>query len=660
MSRIRPRLGRALCGVALAAWVTSLTAAARADSPEAALCPLSETEAASLDPALQRRIETRRARLDELEDRNRGTGASLPAAAVELGRLYLAAELLDPAATCFEELSRTAPADFRGLYLLAYTRQRQGRLDEAVALYRRALELEPTHLPARVRRGRALLDLGRAGDARADFERALDLDPTAPAAHQGLGRAAGELGDFESAVRHYQRALAIDPAATALHYPLSQAYRRLGRSEPARAHFARAGKVEARLDDPLTAPVLEAAGSLQHHLLRGAEAMARRDDLAAREAFEAALAITPGEVSASLGLAASHERLGDRASARRTLQAALSELADGPADRHQHAEILRSLGLLETAAGNDEAARGHFTASLEIQPEQPELRLRVANGLARAGRFAEAIEHYDRVASTKSRWTAVALERRAAALAHLGRPDDAIASFQQAADAAPGDAELRLRVASALDALGQPEEAAEQRAAARRLGDDAASVATFYQEGRRRAAAGELATAIDRFDHALEIDPDHLESRFARAEALGRLGRLPEAVSELDRVIADASTYLPAHRARLVALVLDERYREARASLQESLRTFPEHLGLALTQVRLLALAPDPEIADPPFAVELARRLASRLEQPPEGLREALALALAAADPESADRPKPQPTSDLRQAILEPLATPPD
>ena len=610
----------------------ALTGTAAANSKIPGLEPIPNVDASSIEDADRWHIQNQRDLVDRLLSEGQSTTPGLPTAMADLGRLYLAQKLNEPAEACFENLRRLAPSDLRGPYLLGYLHHQEGRLEEALSFYGQALALESAFLPALIHQGRAHLTLGQHDLARASFEMALAGEASSAAAREGLGQVASAAGDDTTAARQFERALDLDPAATAIHYPLAQAYRRLGLAEKARSHFERAGSVAVRLDDPLIDPPASQTGSLQHHLLRGAEAMEARDYDIAVNAFRTALQLDPRNFSAYLGQAASLERLGDRLGARQILEQALTRGATGDpeSDRGERSTVLRSLGLLEASAGHEATAQQHFITSLELQPAQPDLLLRVGNGLARAGRFAEAIERYDQLLKLEPDWSPAVFERRATALVNLGRRDEAIASFSKAVEAAPEDAPLRLRFAAALDYLGDSAAATAQRNAAAELSPASATpLATVYQEGRRLAAAGDLTAAIERYGQALELDPDHLESRFGLAEVLGQLGRFDAAVSEFNRVIDGASTYLPAHRGRLVALVLADRFDEARAELQATLRAFPRQLAFALTQIRLLALAPDPEVRDPTLALDLARRLATESSTPAASATLAIAYAAA-------------------------------
>jgi len=84
-----------------------------------------------------------------------------------------------------------------------------GRLDEAIASYRKALALAPEFTAAHVNLGSAMLDQGRRAEAMACFRKALALDHGLPEAHYNLGIAAFQAGDLpaaRSALAAYLRA----------------------------------------------------------------------------------------------------------------------------------------------------------------------------------------------------------------------------------------------------------------------------------------------------------------------------------------------------------------------------------------------------------------------------------------------------------------------
>ena len=93
----------------------------------------------------------------------------------------------------------------------------QGKLDEAVACYRRALELKPDYAEAHNNLGIALKDQGKLDEAVACYRRALELKPDYAEAHGNLGNALKDQGKSDEAVACYRRALELKPDYAEVH-----------------------------------------------------------------------------------------------------------------------------------------------------------------------------------------------------------------------------------------------------------------------------------------------------------------------------------------------------------------------------------------------------------------------------------------------------------
>src|SRR5262249_13974781 len=81
----------------------------------------------------------------------------------------------------------------------------KGRPDDAIACYRRAIELDPKLAQAHGNLGSALSVKGRLDEAIRCFRRAIELDPNFPEPHCSLGHALARRGDFAEALGPFRR-----------------------------------------------------------------------------------------------------------------------------------------------------------------------------------------------------------------------------------------------------------------------------------------------------------------------------------------------------------------------------------------------------------------------------------------------------------------------
>ncbi|MCU1239076.1 MAG: tetratricopeptide repeat protein [Candidatus Solibacter sp.] len=108
------------------------------------------------------------------------------------------------------------PASYRVHQLSAEVFEVQGRYDEAITEYRKAIALNPTAPDIHFRLGRAVLmaQQGPAAleQARAEFGAELKLNPEDAACEFQLGQIAYVQRKSDEATRHFQRAIALSPA----------------------------------------------------------------------------------------------------------------------------------------------------------------------------------------------------------------------------------------------------------------------------------------------------------------------------------------------------------------------------------------------------------------------------------------------------------------
>jgi predicted negative regulator of RcsB-dependent stress response len=137
-----------------------------------------------------------------------------------------------------------AAENFLGDYL-----SDNGRMDEALAHFRRAAELSPNTAAVRFNLGFALYQKSQLAEAQQELEAALQLNPDMTDARIGLGVVLYSQGIIEPAIQQYQQVLARNPTNTAALSNLGVALESLGRIDDAIAHYRRALEIDPGLAD---------------------------------------------------------------------------------------------------------------------------------------------------------------------------------------------------------------------------------------------------------------------------------------------------------------------------------------------------------------------------------------------------------------------------
>ena len=116
----------------------------------------------------------------------------------------------DPVALWSESVAK-APAHWLPRLLLGEALHAAGRRDEAIAEYRRGIDLRPDQELAYRKLARAWLETGQPAQAWATFHELQRRSPQSSVAANGLGALALLSGDIEGARVHFQQALGHDP-----------------------------------------------------------------------------------------------------------------------------------------------------------------------------------------------------------------------------------------------------------------------------------------------------------------------------------------------------------------------------------------------------------------------------------------------------------------
>jgi len=224
----------------------------------------------------------------------------LPESAIvwgHLGHLYDAHGSFPQAIACYRRALELTPDDFRWNYHLAVILELDAAdLDEIVRLFETAARLRPDYTPVAWRHARALSRRGRHEEARTILARAMELDPDFAAGHRSLGQILLTLGDAPGAVEQLERAAELDPRDGTAVAALAQAYRLAGRTDDAAGAAIRARNLKPKLSarDPVRFAVSELNISSVGLARRGTATMNAGRHEAAIPLFERSLEQNPG------------------------------------------------------------------------------------------------------------------------------------------------------------------------------------------------------------------------------------------------------------------------------------------------------------------------------------------------------------------------------
>lgn len=363
-------------------------------------------------------------------------------------------------------------------------------------LWRDTISKNPNASIAQVNLGVLLRRQGRLEEAIAHFSKALQANPQHEGAHNNLGLALYEIGRLDEAISHYDRAIEIKPNYAVAHHNLGLAYVRQGKPGKAIDHFSRA--LQAKPDYP------EAYDQL---------GMALWDQGKVNEAITSlskALQIKPDYAEGHSNLAIVLAKTGDSEAAMHHFSQALQIQAD-------FAEAHYNLGLLLYEEGSLQDAIRHFSRALRIKPEYVDAHHNLALALAKKGQIDEAISHFSEALKIKPDSAKVHLDL-GLVLAEQGKIESAFKHFREAVKIEPELADGHYNLGLALAMQGRQDEAIVHLSKALEIKPDSAE--THLNLGALLAGQARFDDAISHFSEALRIKPDFVEAEHYLRQAL--------------------------------------------------------------------------------------------------------------------------------------------
>ncbi|CAA9210999.1 MAG: FIG01083931: hypothetical protein [uncultured Chthoniobacterales bacterium] len=298
---------------------------------------------------------------------------------------------------------------------------RQGREGEALTFFAKAVEINPRYAESQNNLGNRLSSAGKPQEALAHLRTAVEIDPRYAEAHNNLGTTLLRLGRIDEAIASFRKAIEIDSRYAEAQNNLGTAYEQAGRRSEAAAQFANALQLR---------PDYAAA----HHNLANHFAQSGRGE-SAIEHYRRALELDPRHLPSHINLGALYLALG-------RAEDALAQLNQAAAIDPKNADVQNNLGNTLLSLRRIEEAVTHFEAALAADADN----VNAANNVAwvyatspdpRLRNGTRAVAVAQRADALTGSSNAVIGATLAAALAEVGRFDDAIRAAERALETSP-------------------------------------------------------------------------------------------------------------------------------------------------------------------------------------------------------------------------------
>ena len=343
-----------------------------------------------------------------------------------------------------------AEKDFERLFVRALELQQAGDTLGAIDNYKAALVLMPGRPDALSNLGAAYVRLGLYEDAIAQYQAALAADTFNDAARLNLALAYYKSGRVEDAIPQLKRVVAADPEARSAYLVLADCYLQTGQEQDAVSLLK---PREALFGADLAyAYVL---GTALLHLDNVAEGQQYVDRIfGAGESAEARLL---------LGIAQLNRQ--DFRSAKVELEQALELNPRLPTAHSMYGRAILALG-------DQVAAEREFLRELELNVNDFQANLQMANLRTRTQRFEDAARYIERAVAIRPR-DHLARKLRANLWMQTGKVAEAVGMFEELAKEMPDAIDVHVQLATGYNRLKRRADAERERAIVDRLNAEA-------------------------------------------------------------------------------------------------------------------------------------------------------------------------------------------
>jgi Flp pilus assembly protein TadD len=312
------------------------------------------------------------------------------------------------ASTEFRESSSESALTASQLHNQAVYLAREGKLEQAIELFEKALALNPRSFDTKRNMALALAQRGRFADAERMYRDVLQAQPDCVQALHELANTLRSAKRLDEAVPLYRKAIQLDSQCAEFHHDLGLALSEMKQREQAEVAYREALRLKPDAPDVWNnlGVVLEGRGVPEEAVKAYQEALRLRPEspdvlnnlgvaFSAQRKFADAVSCYQQALQLAPNSPSIYSNLGNALRSEGRLDDAITSLQKAVELKPSYAEAHNNLGIVLVHSGRIDEGLGHYDRAIYLAPDYPEPHLNRSMALLARGDFDRGWTEYE-------------------------------------------------------------------------------------------------------------------------------------------------------------------------------------------------------------------------------------------------------------------------